>query len=303
MGSLPLSLAKAASSGHTSAVDSGRWGAGDWGADERAPEPNVPTSPWPAGPMGPYPTGPGPAGYSPPESSVPTSPFPYDPQYGDPRVDPRGPGGQQAQGDAWLNPYPGDRSGAWSDSGARRAESPSGSWRAGSGSYSDAFDELSLTDAGPAARRARTYGRPRPQKAVGHPQRSGDGYPTGLRPLPQTPVYRGSFPMRRINSVETPVAEQPDYRRATIYTFAWYGVPCLLYLAWALTLEASRRTFVLAQLGANFVWLLGAAALAVLLGLALRWVAHEWRNLTVSFAAAVMGSGFVTVLHTLITGT
>jgi hypothetical protein len=252
--------------------------------------------------MGPYPTGPGPAGYVPSDASVPTSPFPYDPQFGDPRVDPRGPGGQHGQGDPWLNSYPGDRSGAWSDSGARRPSEHSGSWRAGSGSYSDALEDLSLTDA-TAGGPPRTYGRPRPQKANGHPPRAGDGYPTGLRPLAETPVYRGSFPMRRINAVETPVAEQPDYRRATIYSFAWYGVPCLLYLAWALTLEASRRTFVLAQLGTNFAWLLGATALSVLLGLALRWVAHEWRNLTVSFAAAVMGAGFVTVLHTLITGT
>ncbi|GAA1822850.1 hypothetical protein GCM10009682_49010 [Luedemannella flava] len=224
-----------------------------------------------------------------------------------PGVDPRGGGSWADKADnSWLNPYPGDRSGAWSHSGARPGPGePSGSWR--TGAYPG--EDLSLPDGDLTAGgggRPKTYGRPRQQKGApkvgGHPPRAGDGYPVGLRPVSATPVYRGSFPMRRINPVITPVAEQPDYRRATIYTFAWYGVPILLYLAWALTLEANRRSFVLQQLGVNFVWLLSAAALSLLLGVALRWVAHEWRNLTVSFAAAVMGSGFVTVIHTLVTG-
>ena len=207
------------------------------------------------------------------------------------------------RGDSWLNPYPGDRSGAWSDSEARRALEHSGSWQGGPGGYPGDLGPDLPPGRGPSAR---TYGRPRQAKgapkANGHAPRAGDGYPVGLRPLPSTPTYRGSFPMRRINPVITPVAEQPDYRRATIYTFAWFGVPILLYLAWALTLESNRRAFVLQQLGSNLVWLVSAAVLSLLLGLALRWIAHEWRNLTVSFAAAVVGSGVVTVINTLVVG-
>jgi hypothetical protein len=290
-------------------------------ADAYAPEQRAPVSPFPdpqvgdprtANPRGAaqYPANPYPAQHHPADrhpgdaGRYPTDPHASGAHPANARgADPRG-GGSWAdkQGDPWLNGYPGDRSGAWSTG------DPSGSWR--TGSYPGGVEDLSLAEADlpvSGGRWARTYGRARPGKGApprpaGHAPRAGDGYPVGLRPVSATPVYRGSFPMRRVNPVITPAAEQPDYRRATIYTFAWYGVPILLYVAWALTLEANRRTFVLHQLGMNFVWLLSAAVLSLLLGVALRWVANEWRNLTVSFAAAVMGSGFITVVHSLVTG-
>ncbi|GAA1769794.1 hypothetical protein [Luedemannella helvata] len=326
-------------------METGQWGAGSWAEDGRVPDPAAnaypprPASIYPpeagsgAFPQqaGPYPAEPSAYPDAYPDPRAPVSPFPdpppADPRTANPRVggpypanaypysaestgpQPR-PGVPEPRSGAWLNSYPGDRSGAWStDSGARRVDrEQSGSWR--SGGYPGDVEDLSLAEPEPPAGRgrwARTYGRPRPEKGGGpkvngHPPRAGDGYPTGLRPVSAAPVYRGSFPMRRINSPATPVAEQLDYRRAAIFTAAWYGVPLLLYLAWALTLEANRRTFVLHQLGGNSLWLLSAALLSLLLGLALRWVAHEWRNLTVSFAASVMGAGIVTVVHTLATG-
>lgn len=317
-------------------METGQWGAGSWAEDGRVPDP-APNAypPYPASGYPPQPAARPEPPYA-PDPRAPVSPFP-EPQAGDPRTaNPRGvgpypanaypypadrypgdssgapayPGVPEPRSGSWLNSYPGDRSGAWStDSGAGRVgPEHSGSWR--SGAYPGDVDDLSLAEPEPPAGRgrwARTYGRPRPDRGGSprvnaQPPRAGDGYPTGLRPVSATPVYRGSFPMRRINSPDAPAAEPLDYRRAAIFTGAWYGVPLLLYLAWALTLEANRRTFVLHQLGENLLWLLSAALLSLLVALGLRWVAHEWRNLTVSFAASVMGSGIVTVIHSLVTG-
>jgi hypothetical protein len=146
--------------------------------------------------------------------------------------------------------------------------------------------------------------------------RAGDGYPASPvspRSVSAPPAYGAGLPApyhpptrtalaRRPATVAAPPDDEPEYRRAITYTIAWYGVPGLLYLAWSLTLESSRRTFVLHNFTASLLWLLGAAVLSLLVATILSWAAREWRSLTVSFAATVIGAGIATVAHSLALG-
>jgi hypothetical protein len=127
------------------------------------------------------------------------------------------------------------------------------------------------------------------------------GSPTSGLPAPYNPPGRTAL-ARRQTTVAAPPDDEPEYRRAIMYTGAWYVVPGLLYLAWALTLESSRRTFVLHNFTASLLWLLGATVLSLLVATILSWAAREWRSLTVSFAATVIGAGIATVAHSLALG-
>jgi hypothetical protein len=155
------------------------------------------------------------------------------------------------------------------------------------------------------------------QQGGGLAPRSGDGYPSSLHsvsappaygsptsglPAPYNPPGRTVVARRQVTVAAPPADDEPEYRRAITYTSAWYAVPGVLYLAWALTLESSRRTFVLHNFTASLFWLFGAAVLSLLVATILSWAAREWRSLTVSFAATVIGAGIATVAHSLALG-
>jgi hypothetical protein len=209
-----------------------------------------------------------------------------------------------AQSESWYEPRTGDHR-----------------WRQ-SGDYA-AYGDLATnpppsylqSGSGPAA--PPPYGQtgnvPRPGGALA--PRSGDGYPGSVRSVSGPPAYASPTPglpaaynppgrtaVARRQTVAAPADDEPEYRRAITYTTAWYAVPGLLYLAWSLTLESSRRTFVLHNFTASLFWLLGAAVLSLLVATILSWAAREWRSLTVSFAATVIGAGIATVAHSLALG-
>jgi hypothetical protein len=88
-------------------------------------------------------------------------------------------------------------------------------------------------------------------------------------------------------------------------------VPTLLYLGWTLTLGDTApagcvdatgspcpppRAEAVGRLAGALPGLAGAVALGLLVALALRRIATEWRDLTVGAAAAVIGGGLATLV-------
>jgi hypothetical protein len=213
---------------------------------------------------------------------------------------------QSAQSESWYEPRTGDH--RWRQSGDYAAY---GDLAAAPNPYPQG--------GGPGPAVPPGYGQTGsiPRQGGGLVPRAGDGYPGSLPsvsappaygsptsglPAPYNPPGRTVVARRQPVVVAPPADDEPEYRRAITYTIAWYAVPGVLYLAWALTLESSRRTFVLANFTASLFWLLGAAVLSLLVATILSWAAREWRSLTVSFAATVIGAGIATVAHSLALG-
>ncbi len=105
-------------------------------------------------------------------------------------------------------------------------------------------------------------------------------------------------PNRRAIVTEAPSNEMP-YPPVLGFTGIWYAIPGLLYMIWLTTLDSERQTYEWRALIANLPWLLAAVASSLLTAVLLRRVVIGWRALTISFAAAVIGSGLTTMVHSL----
>ncbi len=92
-------------------------------------------------------------------------------------------------------------------------------------------------------------------------------------------------------------ADQPAYGPVLAYTAGWYGIPGVLYAIWLITLDSDRRGFVGREFVASLPWLFAAVLLSLALAGLLRWAVVGWRALTLSFAAAVIGAGVMTIAH------
>jgi hypothetical protein len=94
-----------------------------------------------------------------------------------------------------------------------------------------------------------------------------------------------------------PYGEEPAYGPVLGYTVGWYGIPAVLYLVWLVTLDGVRQGFVGRQLVISLPWLFAAVVLSLTVAGLLRWAIVGWRALTLSFAAAVIGAGLITIAH------
>jgi hypothetical protein len=93
--------------------------------------------------------------------------------------------------------------------------------------------------------------------------------------------------------------DRQPYGPSLAYTAGWYAIPALFYLIWLVTLDGDRQALAGRQFVASLPWLFAAVTLSLAVAGLLRWATVGWRVLTLSFAAAVIGSGLVTIAHTL----
>jgi hypothetical protein len=77
----------------------------------------------------------------------------------------------------------------------------------------------------------------------------------------------------------------------------WYLAPLLVTTVWLLFLDADRRTLAYRELLTNLPWAFGAFVMSMGVAALLRLAAISWRTWTLAFAAAVIGAGLATVLH------
>jgi hypothetical protein len=97
-----------------------------------------------------------------------------------------------------------------------------------------------------------------------------------------------------------------------VWTFSWFLVPLVLFLAWTLTLDGAAAATCVDAFGApcpapraqaltTLVGALpaaaGAFAVSLLVALGLRPLT-TWRAPTIGFAAAIVGSGIATIVGT-----
>jgi hypothetical protein len=101
------------------------------------------------------------------------------------------------------------------------------------------------------------------------------------------------------DAFDDPDSDEPAYRSVLGLTLAWYVIPAVLYLLWLLTVGRHRPNSSGGSIGASLPWLLAATVLSVTVAALLKWAIVGWRALTVSFAAAVIGAGVVTIAHSI----
>jgi hypothetical protein len=95
-----------------------------------------------------------------------------------------------------------------------------------------------------------------------------------------------------------PPAPPPPLGRVLGLTAGWYAIPTVAYLFWLIALSDDRPGSTGSrQLSGALPWLVAAIAVSLALCVLLRRVTVGWRSLGVSFAAAVIGAGLATMLH------
>jgi hypothetical protein len=142
--------------------------------------------------------------------------------------------------------------------------------------------------------------------SAGLPARQGYGQPVpSVRTVPGNALER--IPRRRLAPTaasyrrrrDDEFADEPSYGIVAALTTAWYALPSVVFLLWALTASGSRQGGVGHQLGTSLPWLAAALSLSLVVAGLLRWAIVGWRALTLSFAAAVIGAGVATIAHSL----
>jgi hypothetical protein len=90
---------------------------------------------------------------------------------------------------------------------------------------------------------------------------------------------------------------EPRYGAVFGLTAAWYALLAVIFLGWLVIAggQGSGARPVLASLP----WVATAVLLSLAVAALLRWAVVGWRALTLSFAAAIIGAGVVTVAHSL----
>jgi hypothetical protein len=126
--------------------------------------------------------------------------------------------------------------------------------------------------------RTRAERRPRPDARVRRRRRSTDDE------------------FRRTSLAEI-FGEQPRYGALFGLTGAWYALLAVVFLGWFAI--AGGQSSGAAPVLASLPWLATAVLLSLAVAALLRWAVVGWRALTLSFAAAIIGAGVVTVAHSL----
>ena len=147
-------------------------------------------------------------------------------------------------------------------------------------------------------------------RAALEPRRPGDVYYSGRR----YQQARRTRAIGRDDSLDDP--ENRNYLASMLATLAWYALPLLAYLGWAVMLSGeppgdcldalgapcvAPRMEALGNLGNSVPQVCVAMALSIVVAMLLRWATVGWRALTVGFAAAVVGAGTTTVVFSVLT--
>jgi hypothetical protein len=94
-----------------------------------------------------------------------------------------------------------------------------------------------------------------------------------------------------------PHTEQPTLKSVLTYTGGWYSVPALLFLVWLAFADGAHRSDGLRHVVAGLGWVFAAILAAITLAVLMRRYVIGWRALTISFAATVIGTALVTIIH------
>jgi hypothetical protein len=95
-----------------------------------------------------------------------------------------------------------------------------------------------------------------------------------------------------------PPPAPPRLGRVLGLTAVWYAIPTVAYLIWLVALSDDRPGSTgTRQLSGTLPWLLAAVVVSMGLCLVLRRLTVGWRSLGVSFAAAIIGGGLATIIH------
>ena len=92
--------------------------------------------------------------------------------------------------------------------------------------------------------------------------------------------------------------DKPRYRALFGLTVSWYALLALTYLGWVAIAGGQGANSGVQPVLASWPWLATAVALSMAVAALLRWAVVGWRALTLSFAAAVIGAGVMTIAHT-----
>jgi hypothetical protein len=87
------------------------------------------------------------------------------------------------------------------------------------------------------------------------------------------------------------------YAQVLFVTAAWYTVPALITVIWLLILDPDRRSEADRELLTNLPWAFAAFVLSLTVAALMRWASIGWRTWTTCFAAAIIGAGMATILH------
>jgi hypothetical protein len=88
-----------------------------------------------------------------------------------------------------------------------------------------------------------------------------------------------------------------SFGRVFGFTAIWYGAPLVLYLLWLVITSGDREAVAGRALVAAIPWMLAAVAVSAGLAVLLRRITVGWGTVGVSFAAAVIGAGLATIIH------
>jgi hypothetical protein len=91
--------------------------------------------------------------------------------------------------------------------------------------------------------------------------------------------------------------EQPTLKSVLTYTGGWYSVPALLFVVWLAFADGTHRADGLRHVVAGLGWVFAAVLAAITLAVVMRRYVIGWRALTISFAATVIGTALVTIIH------
>jgi len=89
----------------------------------------------------------------------------------------------------------------------------------------------------------------------------------------------------------------PGYLRVLWFTAAWYGASLVLYLLWLVIAGGDREALAGRQFIDGLPWMFAAVVISAGLAAGLRRVTFGWGAIGVSFAAAVIGAGLATIIH------
>ncbi len=109
----------------------------------------------------------------------------------------------------------------------------------------------------------------------------------------------GRHAVREIATRPAPPPPEPadSYGRVLGLTVAWYGVPALLCVIWLIAMDSDRRASANRALLTNLPWFFTALVLSLAIAFLLRRAAIGWRTWTMCLAAAIIGAGVATVIH------
>jgi hypothetical protein len=121
---------------------------------------------------------------------------------------------------------------------------------------------------------------------------SGAGSAMVRRPglAPPTDARRGAEQRSRLNRL-------PEYLKVVWFTAAWYGGALVLYLLWLVIAGGDREALAGKQFVSALPWMFAAVLISGGLAMALRRLTVGWGAIGVSFAAAVIGAGLATIIH------